>query len=142
MPMIVQHIDAIAPQKWRGVLLVEFHSAGEADDDDLFPDALVRDWQTLPVRQQIIDWLEAHGIGWSPYGHFADESLMMSYRGQIEIDLPFDRDLPAYKALEAFLENPDGSMRPSNTAFIQLHPSGGSDEECPPRRARVQGNVG
>lgn len=62
--------------------------------------------------------LDAHHIAWSPCGHFADENLMVGYRGQIYIDLPFDKALPDYQALEAFLEKPDGFMRLPNTCFI------------------------
>ena len=35
----------------------------------------------LPIRQQIIGWLDAQGIGWQVCGHFADVGLMMGYRG-------------------------------------------------------------
>ena len=76
------------------------------------------EWETLPIRRQIIDWLNAQGIGWKPCGHFADVNLMMGYRGRLYIDLPFDKSLPAFQALTAFLELPDGSMRfPEATLF-------------------------
>ena len=120
MPMIVEHIDAIARRKQRGVLFIEFHRPGKAAEGEVFSDVLVRDWNTLPVRQEIIDWLEAQGIGWSPCGHFANESLMMDYRGQIYFDIPFDSGLPAFSDLVAFLESPDGSMRLPDTAFIYV----------------------
>ena len=64
-----------------------------------------------PIRQKIIDWLDVQGIGWQRCGHFANVGMMMGYRGQLYIDLPYDQSLPAFQALQAFLENPDGSMR-------------------------------
>ena len=127
MPLLVEHIDAIARKKQRGVLYVEFHplaldpEAGEdlSERDILawktMPDSA---WQSLPIRQQLIDWLDAKGIGWQRCGHYAQVGLMMGYRGQIYIDLPFDTTLPAFLALQAFLENPDGSMRHRGVFFV------------------------
>ena len=120
MPQLLEQIDAIARQKQRGVLYVEFHpralapqarenlSAQDVQAWKTMPDSA---WQSLPIPQQIIDWLDAQGIGWRPCGHVADVGLMMGYRGQLYIDLSFDQSLPAYQALQAFLENPDGTMR-------------------------------
>lgn len=75
-------------------------------------------WKALPIRQQIIDWLDAQGIGWRPCGHFAAVGMMMGYRGQLYIDLPCNKSLPAFRALEAFLESPDGSTRYPEVFFI------------------------
>lgn len=112
MPMLIEYIDAIARQKRRDVLYVVFRppASDNKDDEEILSQA-DWEWETLPIRQQIIDWLGAQGIGWEPCDHFANESLMMSYRGQIYVDVPFDESLPAFKALQAFLELPDGSMR-------------------------------
>ena len=127
MPLLLEHIDAISRQKQRGVLYVEFHplatnpEAGEGlSDQDVWAWKTMPDsaWQTLPIRKQIIDWLDAQGIGWQRCGHFADVGLMMGYRGQLYIDLPYDQSLPAFQALQAFLENPDGSMRYPKVFFI------------------------
>ena len=127
MPLLLEHIDAIARHKQRGVLYVEFHPL--ALDPDAGEDLSERDimawktmpdsaWQSLAIRQQLIDWLDDQGIGWQRCGHYAQVGLMMGYRGQIYIDLPFDTTLPAFQALQAFLENPDGSMRYPNVLFI------------------------
>ena len=114
MPLLIKHIDTIAREKQRDVLFIIFegneNGASEIDED----------WETLPLRKQIIEWLEAHGIAWSPCGEYADVNQMVSYRGQIYIDLPFDQTLPPYQALELFLENPDGSMRFHNAIFARL----------------------
>ena len=120
MPLLLEHIDAIARQKQRGVLYVEFHplaldpEAGEnlsAQDIRAWKTMPDSAWKALPIRQQIINWLDAQGIGWQACGHFADVGLMMGYRGQLYIDLPYDKSLPAFQALQTFLENPDGTMR-------------------------------
>ena len=127
MPILLEHIDAIARRKQRGVLYVEFHPL--ALDPDAGEDLSERDimawktmpdsaWQSLPIRQQLISWLDHQGIGWQRCGHYAQLDLMMGYRGQIYIDLPFDTTLPAFQALQAFLENPDGTMRFPRVHFI------------------------
>ena len=127
MPILLEHIDAIARQKQRGVLYVEFHPL--ALDPDAGKDMSERDimawktmpdsaWQSLPIRQQLISWLDDQGIGWKRCGHYAQLGLMMGHRGQIYIDLPFDTTLPAFQALQAFLENPDGTMRYPKVFFI------------------------
>ena len=118
MPMQIEHIDAIARQKQRDVLFVQFHSPASvtSDDEDIVHQDYC-DWENLPIRQQIIDWLEARNIGFKPCGHFANECLMMGYRGQMYIDVPFDGSLPTYQALQAFFEFPDGSMRFPGVTF-------------------------
>lgn len=119
MPMLIEHIDAIARQKQRDVLFVAFHppTSDSATAEEITGMTDV-DWKTLQVRQQIIDWLDAQGIGWKPCGHFANERLMMGYRGRIYIDVPFDASLPAFQAVQAFLELPDGSMRFPDATFF------------------------
>ena len=122
MPMIIQHIDAIARQKQRDVLFVQFESDRMPDEPDVdfkFSKMLL-DWDELPVRQQIIDWLDEHGMKWQPCGDFANTSVMSGYQGQIYIDVPYDTSLQEYKKLEAFLENPDGSMKFPHVLFCYL----------------------
>lgn len=114
MPMLIKHIDAIGREKQRDVLFVVF----KLDEDD--EDHPWLDWDNLPIRQHIIDWLEKHGICWAPCGEYANVNQMVSYMGQIYIDLPYDRTLPSYLELEAFLENPDGSMRFPHVIFAYL----------------------
>lgn len=119
MPMLIKHIDAIARQKQRDVLYVAFHppESGTHDAEKVVGSDDFG-WKTLPIRQQIIDWLDAQGIGWKPCGHFANERLMLGYRGQIYIDLPFDETLPAFLTVQTFLELPDGSMRFPEATFF------------------------
>lgn len=115
----MNHIDAIARQKQRDVLYVVFHpsTTGTQDTEEILGSGDFN-WEKLPIRQQIINWLDAHTIGFKPCGHFANECLMMGYRGQIYINLPFDESLPAFQALQAFLELPNGSMRFPEATFF------------------------
>ena len=118
MPMLIEHIDAIARNKQRDVLYVKFHRWVQ---DKVIGSRLISpNWQKLPIRQNIIDWLEARGIAWQPCAHYADPNLMLSYQGQIYIDLPYDKMLPAYKELESFLEYPNGTMRYDDAVFCRL----------------------
>lgn len=110
MPMLIKHIDQIGREKGRDVLYVIFH-------DDLSQHL---DWERLPIRQQIIDWLDANGVAWQACGHVASTSFMCSYRGQIYIDMPFDENDPAYQKLRDYLENPDGTMRFEGARFCYL----------------------
>ena len=119
MPMRIEHIDAIARQKQRDVLYLVFRRP-ESDcraDITLFSHSGFQ-WQNLPIRKQVIEWLDAQGIGWRPCAQIADPNAMLPYYGQLYIDLPFDQTLPAYQALEAFIELPDGSMRFPEVSFL------------------------
>lgn len=46
--------------------------------------------------------------------------MMVSYRGSIYIDVPYDSSDPSYRALEAFLEYPDGSLRMPHMRFLVI----------------------
>lgn len=132
MPMLIEHIDAIARQKQRDVLYLVFHPpVSETDENEHVWRSDELDWETLPIRQQIIDWLDAQSIAWKCCGHFASENLMMGYRRQLYIDLPYDKSLPAYQALEAFLETPDGSMRFPQVTFFLLPPGQSHGKRSP-----------
>lgn len=118
MPMLLEHIDAIARSKQRDVLYVEFHPReSDIQDDDEGLEQRGWDWKTLPIRQQVIDWLDARGIAWRCCGPFADPGQMAGYRGQIYVDVPFNEGLPVFQAVQAFLELPDGAMRYPEASF-------------------------
>ena len=126
MPMLIEHIDAIARAKQRDVLYVVFEAessrsekTAEDEEEVSFTENSI-EWGKLPVRQQIIDWLECSGIAWQPCGNFASPNVLQSYQGQIYIDLPYDTSLPEYAKLAAFMENPDGTMRLPNAIFCYL----------------------
>lgn len=118
MPMVIEHIDAIARQKQRDVLFVAFHlpTLPTLDGKEIL-DHNCLNWETLPIRQQIIDWLDAQGIGWARCGPFADTRLMTGYQGQLHIDVPYDKSLSAFQAVEKLLEFPDGQMRFPDATF-------------------------
>ncbi len=116
MPMRIDFIDAIARKKGRDVLFLQFPPEG--GEDEFFPKEV--DWVNLPIRKQIIAWLEQSKISWLPCGDFADENCMLSYRGQIYIDVPFDVENPIYQHLQNYLENPDGSGKFPGARFCYL----------------------
>ena len=117
MPMLIEHIDAIARQKGRDVLFLDFPTElGE----DIF-DAFDVDWKNIPIRQQIITWLEQNKIGWSHCGYFADENSMGGgYQGRVYIDVPFDPKDPVYQKLSDYLETPEGEMKLAGVKFCYL----------------------
>lgn len=114
MPMLIQFIDAIARQKQRDVLFVCFEQS-DSNEDGFWIDS-----DDIPERKDLIDWLKLEGIGWSPCGGIADENCMVSYMGQIYLDVPFDLADPQYQKVAAKLENPDGSPRNPRVKFFYL----------------------
>lgn len=119
MIMSVEHIDAIARKRKRDVLYVTFSyaKAAEGMDDQTTSDRDRFDWKSLPIRKELVDWLDKQGIAWECCGEFANVDVMRSYHGQLYVDLPYDKSLPAFQALTAFLELPDGSMRFPEATF-------------------------
>lgn len=104
MPQLIEHIDAIARRKQRDVLYLSFFD----DDADWRRPG---NWRANPTRAQVIDWLDANGVGWCECGEIASETTVRSYGGTLYLDVPFDLADPAYQALAAFLEHPDGTLR-------------------------------
>ena len=117
MPMLLEYIDAIARKKQRDVLFSVFRSPENADDA---PQERDFDWKSDPLRQQVCQWLTVHQISWCPCGHFANECCMLSYRGQVYVDVPFDEDNPTYRMVRDYLETPDGNMRFRTADFCCL----------------------
>lgn len=111
MPQLIQHIDQIARQKQRDVLLIQF-------DWELIEDYGC--WDEVPIRQQIVAWLETEGILWQPCAHFAIENGLLSYCGQIYVDVPYGEGNADFKKLSAYLEHEDGTMRWPEVAFCYL----------------------
>ncbi|MGI2323261.1 MULTISPECIES: hypothetical protein [Methylococcus] len=118
MPQLIQHIDAIAREKKRGVLYLTFHP----DSAHGFRLESERNYEYRhdAVRQRVLAWLEEHGYTWQPCGDFANENSLRAYRGQIYIDIPLDESDQRYCFLRDFLENPDGSMRQPQVEFWYL----------------------
>lgn len=139
MPMLIHTIDRIARQKQRDVLFIKFHAPlrqnaeGQAmpSSTDMQAQqvwALLHDhdsdidWQNMPERQQVLDWLDAKGIDWQPCGPFCPDGglLLCGYFGDVYVDLPYDPAHPLYRELAAYLEHPDGRMRSSQVTFCCL----------------------
>lgn len=122
MPQLIEHIDAIARQKQRDVLFLQFSDPVDQQGED--DGRLVcADWKSSAGRLAVIRWLDDNRIAWHPCGDVADVNYMRSYAGHIYIDVPFDETDPVYQKLRAYLENPDGSMRRPGVLFfaLQLH---------------------
>lgn len=79
MPMLIEHIDAIARTKGRDVLCLEFP---QEDNDDPFA-MLDVDWDRLPIRLDVIEWLNQNQIEWCMCANFASENSMCGYGGMI-----------------------------------------------------------
>lgn len=118
--MLIEHIDAIARKKKRDVIFVEFRhlEIGKRRKKLLPYDALVVEWENLPARRKVIKWLDTQAIRWRPCGNFADLNYVLSYRGQLYIDLPHDSELPVFQQLTAFMEETDGSTRIPGVKFL------------------------
>jgi hypothetical protein len=113
MPMLIEHIDAIARRKQRAALFVIFFEDGDGREP-------AYDWMDNPSRQRIIEWLAEQGYSWQQCGEMANVHIMRSYRGSIYIDIPFDTSNADYRALESFLEYPDGTMRLPDMRFCVI----------------------
>ncbi len=100
MPQLIPFIDAIARANGRDALCIIF----------LLDDTIEKDWEILPVRKQIIQWLDANSIDWQPCGRMASTDCIGPYSGEIYVDVPFDEHHPVYKVLRDYLERPDGTM--------------------------------
>lgn len=105
MPQLLHNIDEIGRAKQRDVLFLEFSNSAAG-------------YELNPVREKILTWFDANGIVYAECGGYTSEVREESYRGQVYIDVPYNVSDPAYKQLEAFLENADGSMRWEGTRFI------------------------
>jgi hypothetical protein len=120
MPQLIKHIDAIAREKQRTVLYLEFHPESIFTFSILDDESESYDYQNDNVRDEIITNLDNLGIPWTKCAHIASPNLMCAYLGQVYLDVPFDKDLPLYQTLETYLEYPDGSMRFPSVRFGYL----------------------
>ena len=87
MPMLIEYLDAIARKKGRDILFLDFPQ--EKGTDSLSFD----DWELVPVRQQIIAWLDSNEIEWRMCGRIANENMMGGgYQGRIYVCLLYTSD--------------------------------------------------
>ncbi len=109
MPQLLNHIDYIGRQKQRDVLTVEFHN---------FKTGFTGDYRQSQVRIDILAAFDLNGIAYQECIGYASETRFDSYRGQIYIDVPFDRADQQYRIVEALLENVDGTTKFDKAWFI------------------------
>lgn len=108
MPLLIDHIDAIAREKKRDVLFVHFENYVE--DKDLEDNA----------RETLMAWLDENGIAYMPCMGLEDDEIINSYLGDLYIDLPFDEDNPSYQILSDHLEDEEGNMKIEDVYFYVL----------------------
>jgi hypothetical protein len=112
MPMILDTIDKIARQKQCSVLFLDFHKCIPrcSDDSDWFKRYVGVDWDNLPVRRQVIEWLNEAGVAWRPCGDFAGQGgwmILEGYFGTIYVDVPFDQQDPLFQKIDACFDLTD-----------------------------------
>ena len=117
--MLIEHIDAIARKKQRGVLFIAFHP-DENSDDDGCDSWLDYNYKKDRRRKGVLKWFKDHGIHFQECGHIASESCMLPYLGNIYIDVAFDENDPQYQLVCKYLENPDGTPRNKRVRFYYL----------------------
>lgn len=109
MPLLVQHIDAIAREKNRDVLFLHFENYLE--DQELDDNA----------RDRVLAWLDKNNIAYVPcMGIEHDSVILSSYLGDVYLDVPFDEDDPTYQVLHQHLEDEDGNMKIEGVFFYVL----------------------
>lgn len=117
MPMLIEHIDAIARKKKRGVLFLCFNPEYQGINDNSWLDY---DFKKDVRRKNVLKWFDKHGIAWQMCGQFASETSFCSYLGEIYIDVPYDENDQQYQMVRDYLENPDGTMRDKNVRFYYV----------------------
>ncbi len=116
MPMLIDYIDKIARREQRGVLFICFFPPERIEQsDETF------DWEHSENRKDVIRWLDEKQIKWTPcFGVWFHGFILCPYVGEIYVDVPYDRDNADYRMLEAYLENPDGTMRNPDITFYYI----------------------
>ncbi len=122
MPMLIDHIDKIARDKRRGVVYIEFCKQLDFNrrNSDEYRENLFIDYENLEIRKTLLQWFADNRIAVCPCGPFARAGRMECYRGQLYVDVPFDKNDPDYQKVENLLENEDGTMKFSQVLFFYL----------------------
>ncbi len=115
MPQRIKHIDAIARDLKRDVLLVTFGKTSI-----LAPPC---DWKICEPRQRLIRSLEALGIAWTPCARFARTDAISAYAGEMFLDVNVDENDASYRAVCDLLEFPDGEPRDPNVILWLVPPA-------------------
>ena len=103
MPQLIQHIDEIARQKDRDVLMVSFPELG---------DLLALDRDLYAPRIEFIHFLKRHKIKWLKCAPPRSQGgWILGYFGDIYLDVLFDPENPKYQLMQRRLELENGSPR-------------------------------
>ncbi len=108
MPLLLQHIDAIAREKNRDVLFVHFEEYNHEHPEK------------NTARNKVLDWLDLQNIEYTPCMGLEGEAVLSSYSGDIYVDVPFDAKNPAYRTLSELLEDEQGNMKIDGVLFFSL----------------------
>jgi hypothetical protein len=108
MPLLVQHIDAIAREKNRDVLFLHFENYIE--DQELEDNA----------RDRVLAWLDKHQIAYTPCMGIENENVISSYLGDVYLEVAFDEEDPNYQILHDHLEDEEGNMKIEGVFFYVL----------------------
>lgn len=109
MPRIIKYTDQICVEKNRTILFIDFDYNAFNDSDGLR--------EETPIIKETLNWLSDNNINYEEIGPFSNSGFLSGYYGRYYIDVPFDIDNIHYKLLEAYLENPDGSMKDPRKTF-------------------------
>jgi hypothetical protein len=135
MPMLIDHIDAIAREKKRDVVYIDFptHQYSKNITSKSFKDGIPDefndqfgddradfDGREYQSRLDFLKYLEVNGISYKPAGHFARESGWSSWNGLTFIDVPYDENDASYKKVCSYLENEDGTPKDPYMVFCYL----------------------
>ncbi|PXW98706.1 hypothetical protein C7444_102186 [Sphaerotilus hippei] len=107
MPMFIEHIDAIARSRQRDVLMVTFGPRIDPTDEE----APRLDWEHLPQRIGLTQFLDQEGVIWQCCGPMRSDNGFGPYEGQIHIDIAYDPAEPRCRRILDRLEHPDGRMK-------------------------------
>ena len=110
MAVLVEYIDKIARDKNRDVLFVRFEGTKFND----------RDYTKYQDRNEFISFLEKNNISYQMCDDFSSENGWKSYRGQLYLDVPFEKEHAQYQLLEEYLENEDGTPKMEGVMFYYL----------------------
>lgn len=116
---LIHYIDKIAREKQRDVLYLEFFSEQPTrlGDENYRPFL----YQECAIRQTLLEWFEHNDMTVYPCGPFSrGKAIESSYRGQLYIDVPFDKNNADYQKIENLLEHEDGTMKLPGVRFCYL----------------------
>ena len=113
MPRRIEFIDAIARKQKRDVLCVVFDECEPETESPI-------SYQVLPIRKQIVDWLNYQAITWEPCEAISDPYHPTAYACRIYIDADPCAENPQYEALQHYFEEPTGESRFPGVRFCCL----------------------